>query len=51
MFYWFAVAPYQDNSYCVGELDAYLADRRNINNCTQFWQQNVNKFPNSTSCI
>ena len=33
----------QDNSSCVGELDAYLADC-NVNNCMQFWQENVNKF-------
>jgi len=34
----------QDNSSCVGELDAYLADC-NVNNCMQFWQGNFNKFP------
>jgi len=34
----------QDNSTCVGELDAYLA-HCNVNNyCMQFWQENVNKF-------
>jgi len=33
----------QDNSVRVGELDAYLADC-NVNNCMQFWQENVNKF-------
>jgi len=32
------------NSSWVGELDAYLADC-NVNNCMQFWQENVNKFP------
>ena len=30
----------QDNSSCVDELDAYLADC-NVNNCMQFWQENV----------
>jgi len=35
----------RDFSSCVGELDAYLADC-NANNCMQFWQENVNKFPN-----
>ena len=30
--------------YCSCELDAYLADC-NANNCMQFWQENVNKFP------
>jgi len=34
----------KDNSSCVGELDAYLADC-NVNNCMQFWQENFNKFP------
>ena len=39
-------AALQDNNYSsrVGELDAYLADC-NVNNCMQFWQDNVNKFP------
>ena len=31
----------EDNSSCVGELDAGLADCNVNNYCMQFWQENV----------